>query len=88
MSLEGTESSQQVAAGRVLSFVFAILFYLAAIVFGMGIAQSILEEKSHRVVEIIAPPYPCARCSSASSRPTSGWPWASWSSTWPPDCWR
>ncbi|WGH10218.1 ABC transporter permease [Rothia kristinae] len=58
VSLEGTESSQQVAAGRVLSFVFAILFYLAAIVFGMGIAQSILEEKSHRVVEIIAAAVP------------------------------
>ncbi|MDN5640003.1 MAG: ABC transporter permease [Actinomycetia bacterium] len=58
VSLEGTDSSQQVAAGRVLSFVFAILFYLAAVVFGMGIAQSILEEKSHRVVEIIAAAVP------------------------------
>ncbi|MGX6396624.1 ABC transporter permease [Rothia kristinae] len=58
VSLEGTDSSQQVAAGRVLSFVFAILFYVAAVVFGMGIAQSILEEKSHRVVEIIAAAVP------------------------------
>lgn len=40
------------------TFVFAFLFYMAAIIFGMTIAQSVLEEKQNRVVEILAAAIP------------------------------
>lgn len=38
----------------ILGFVFAILFYMAAIMFGMQIATSVVEEKQSRIVEILA----------------------------------
>ncbi|MFF0942769.1 ABC transporter permease [Kocuria sp. CPCC 205300] len=41
-----------------MGLVFALLFYLAAIVFGMAIANSVLEEKQNRVVEILAAAVP------------------------------
>lgn len=43
---------------QIVGFVFAFLFYMAAIVFGMAIAQSVLEEKQNRVVEILATAIP------------------------------
>ncbi|WP_431949310.1 ABC transporter permease [Nocardia lijiangensis] len=43
---------------RVASIVFAFLFYTASILFGMGIAQSVVEEKQNRVVEILASAIP------------------------------
>ncbi|WP_315278094.1 ABC transporter permease [Kocuria carniphila] len=45
-------------AANVLGFVFAMLFYTAAIIFGMAIANSVLEEKQNRVVEILATAIP------------------------------
>ncbi|MFE7631059.1 ABC transporter permease [Kocuria sp. NPDC057446] len=45
-------------ARLVVGFVFAFLFYLAAILFGMAIANSVLEEKQNRVVEILATAVP------------------------------
>lgn len=42
----------------VMTFVFAFLFYMSAITFGMQIAQSVLEEKQNRVVEILATAIP------------------------------
>lgn len=42
----------------VLPFVFAILFFVLAIQFGMAIAQSVVEEKQSRVVEILAAAVP------------------------------
>ncbi len=42
----------------VMGFVFAFLFYLAAILFGTAIAHSVLEEKQNRVVEILATAVP------------------------------
>ena len=42
----------------VMGLVFAFLFYLAAILFGMAIANSVLEEKQNRVVEILATAVP------------------------------
>ncbi|MFI7494409.1 ABC transporter permease [Kocuria sp. M4R2S49] len=42
----------------VMGFVFAFLFYLAAILFGLAIAHSVLEEKQNRVVEILATAVP------------------------------
>ncbi|NNH73201.1 ABC transporter permease [Nocardia uniformis] len=40
------------------AFVFAFLFYLASILFGMAIAQSVVEEKQNRIVEILASAIP------------------------------
>ncbi len=42
----------------VLGFVFALLFYFAALTFGMQIAQSVVEEKQSRVVEILTTAIP------------------------------
>jgi ABC-2 type transport system permease protein len=54
--LEG--DAERATMQQVVGFVFAFLFYMAAIVFGMAIAQSVLEEKQNRVVEILATAIP------------------------------
>ncbi|WP_163544832.1 ABC transporter permease [Occultella kanbiaonis] len=46
------------ALAFIVGFIFAFLFYMAAIVFGMTIANSVLEEKQNRVVEILATAIP------------------------------
>lgn len=43
---------------KIVAFVFAFLFYLASILFGMSIAQSVVEEKQNRIVEILASAMP------------------------------
>ncbi|WP_433684554.1 ABC transporter permease [Nocardia sp. CA-119907] len=43
---------------RAVSFVFAFLFYMASFLFGMSIAQSVVEEKQNRIVEILASAIP------------------------------
>lgn len=43
---------------RALAFAFAMLFYVAALSFGMQIAQSVVEEKQSRIVEILAAAIP------------------------------
>jgi ABC-2 type transport system permease protein len=58
VAVEGAESSSDSAQARILGLVFAFVFYMAAITFGMAIAASILEEKQNRVVEIIATSIP------------------------------
>ncbi|MBD7995842.1 ABC transporter permease [Arthrobacter sp. Sa2CUA1] len=54
--LDGNAENQFMA--QFAGFVFAFLFYMAAIVFGMAIATSVLEEKQNRVVEILATAIP------------------------------
>lgn len=39
---------------RAAGFVFAFLFYVASLMFGMAIATSVVEEKQSRIVEILA----------------------------------
>lgn len=39
---------------RAMAFIFSFLFYMAALIFGMPIANSVIEEKQNRVVEILA----------------------------------
>ncbi len=46
------------AVKYVVTFVFAFLFYLTALTFGIAIAQSVVEEKQSRVVEILAAAIP------------------------------
>lgn len=43
---------------KIVAFVFAFLFYLASVLFGMSIAQSVVEEKQNRIVEILASAMP------------------------------
>ncbi|WP_083942200.1 ABC transporter permease [Sanguibacter suarezii] len=54
--LEG--SDERNALKSAAAFTFAFLFYMAAIIFGMAIANSVLEEKQNRVVEILATAIP------------------------------
>ena len=49
-----TDQGVQLIAG----FVFVFLFYLAAILFGYAIANSVVEEKQSRIVEILAAAIP------------------------------
>lgn len=54
--LEGSDENEGLKSA--VSFIFAFLFYMAAIIFGMAIANSVLEEKQNRVVEILATAIP------------------------------
>ncbi|WP_104160186.1 ABC transporter permease [Arthrobacter sp. ZGTC212] len=54
--LDGNTENQFMA--QFTGFVFGFLFYMAAIIFGMAIATSVLEEKQNRVVEILATAIP------------------------------
>jgi ABC-2 type transport system permease protein len=54
--LEGSVENQIVA--DVAGFAFSFLFYMASIIFGMAIANSVVEEKQNRVVEILATAIP------------------------------
>lgn len=54
--LEGNVENQALAS--ITGFVFSFLFYMASIIFGMAIANSVVEEKQNRVVEILATAIP------------------------------
>ena len=54
--LEGSAENQAVAS--VAGFAFSFLFYMASLVFGLQIANSVVEEKQNRVVEILATAIP------------------------------
>lgn len=45
-------------ARELVSFVFVLLFYITAVTFGITIAQSVVQEKESRVVEILAAAVP------------------------------
>ena len=54
--LEGSDERNSMAL--VMAFVFSMLFYMSALIFGMPIANSVVEEKQNRVVEILATAIP------------------------------
>lgn len=54
--LEG--DTQRASAGKVMSLVFAVLFLMSAMTYGMQIAQSVIEEKQSRIVEILVAAIP------------------------------
>lgn len=54
LASDGPDSDKR----RVVAFVLVILFYMVALLFGLGIAQSVVEEKESRVVEILAAAVP------------------------------
>ncbi len=51
-------AGQGAPAARVAGVVFAFIFYMSSLVFGMTIAQSVTEEKQSRLAEIIATSVP------------------------------
>lgn len=52
------EKADDAGARLLVSLVFVLLFYLTAVTFGMTIAQSVVQEKESRVVEILAAAVP------------------------------
>ena len=50
--------AERVGLGRAVGVVMALLFYFSAMIFGMTLASSVVEEKQSRVVEIIATSMP------------------------------
>lgn len=54
--LEGSQERNSMAL--VMGLVFSMLFYMSALIFGMPIANSVVEEKQNRVVEILATAIP------------------------------
>ncbi len=46
------------SVAKFVGLIFAVLFYISAMLFGMSIAQSVVEEKQNRVVEILASAIP------------------------------
>lgn len=50
--------AQERGLATAIGFVMAVLFYMAAIIFGMYLAMSVTEEKQSRIVEIIATSIP------------------------------
>lgn len=50
--------SDDAGSRQVVAFVFLILFYITAVTFGMSIAQSVVQEKESRIVEILAAAVP------------------------------
>ena len=50
--------AEKAAVAEVVGFAFVFLFYFAALVFGMQLASSVIEEKQSRIVEIIAAAIP------------------------------
>ena len=54
--LEG--DSDRGVLGRLIGLVFAVLFFMSALTFGMQIAQSVIEEKQSRIVEILVAAIP------------------------------
>ncbi|AIY02323.1 hypothetical protein ART_2724 [Arthrobacter sp. PAMC 25486] len=54
--LEGSQERNSMA--QAMAFIFSFLFYMSAMIFGMPIANSVVEEKQNRVVEILATAIP------------------------------
>ena len=54
--LEGDQERNSMA--MVMGFIFSFLFYMSAMIFGLPIANSVVEEKQNRVVEILATAIP------------------------------
>ena len=50
--------AEKAAVADAVGFVFVFLFYMAALIFGMQLASSVIEEKQSRIVEIIAAAIP------------------------------
>lgn len=58
--VSGADSEEQLAI-FIAGLVFAVLFYIASLMFGMSIATSVIEEKQSRIVEIITAAIPTSQ---------------------------
>ena len=51
--IQNTRSQNEIVAGYVLAYVGNILIYMAVILYGLGVAMGVAEEKSSRIMEIL-----------------------------------
>ncbi|MDO5735197.1 MAG: ABC transporter permease [Propionibacteriaceae bacterium] len=58
LRLTGEQVEQDAAIALVTGLVFSVLFYMAALIYGLQIAQSVVEEKESRIVEILTAAIP------------------------------
>ncbi len=58
MRLTGEQVEQDAAIALITGLVFSVLFYMAALIYGLQIAQSVVEEKESRIVEILTAAVP------------------------------
>ncbi|OYN90207.1 ABC transporter permease [Parenemella sanctibonifatiensis] len=56
--LTGEQDSSEVGIATIAGLVFSLLFLMAALTYGMQIAQSVVEEKESRIVEILSAAIP------------------------------
>lgn len=56
--LTGEQQSQDAFVAMVTGMIFSILFFMSALTYGMQIAQSVVEEKESRIVEILTAAIP------------------------------
>ena len=57
-TIVGADGADDEGVQVIAGFVFVFLFYMAAILFGYAIANSVVEEKQSRIVEILAAAIP------------------------------
>lgn len=50
---QNTRSAGEVIAGYILAYIGNVLIYMAVILYGMGVAMGVAEEKSSRIMEIL-----------------------------------
>ncbi len=50
---QSTRSQSEIVAGYVLAYIGNILIYMAVVLYGMGVAMGVAEEKSSRIMEIL-----------------------------------
>lgn len=72
LSLDRLRPGGDDAVKYVVALVFAFLFYLASLLFGMSIASSVVEEKQSRVVEILVSAVPVRQLLLGKVAGTSG----------------
>lgn len=54
----GDEDASDAITTMIVSMVFAVLFFMSALIYGLQIAQSVVEEKESRIVEILTAAVP------------------------------
>jgi ABC-2 type transport system permease protein len=50
---QSTRSQSEIVAGYVLAYIGNVLIYMAVVLYGMGVAMGVAEEKSSRIMEIL-----------------------------------
>lgn len=58
LRLTGEQVEQDAAIALIAGLVFSVLFYMSALIYGLQIAQSVVEEKESRIVEILTAAVP------------------------------